>query len=190
VSQTKLGHYLYGNETGGMSEVAHLIYLRLSERGCMSRFMVPFRMQDTGWLLLAVCVLLGIVLSGLPLGLAAGAALAASLLLHEVGHMLAAIMLRVPVREFGLCLSGAYNRRAYAGRRRDEVLISAAGPLMNLFLVLPLLYIPLIGMKLAFCNLGLCVVNLLPLPSSDGSRILRAMWASRPSPLAVLTTDH
>jgi Zn-dependent protease len=152
--------------------------------------MVPFRMQDTGWLLLAVCVLLGIVLSGLPLGLAAGAALAASLLLHEVGHMLAAIMLRVPVREFGLCLSGAYNRRAYAGRRRDEVLISAAGPLMNLFLVLPLLYIPLIGMKLAFCNLGLCVVNLLPLPSSDGSRILRAMWASRPSPLAVLTTDH
>lgn len=170
--------HICGNKAGRMSEVAHRTDLRLSEGVCMNRFMVPFRMHDTGWLLLAVCVLLGIVLSGLWLGFAVGAALAASLLLHEMGHMLAAIMLRVPVREFGLCLSGAYNRRAYAGRRRDEVLISAAGPLMNLFFVLPLLYLPVIGTKLALCNLSLCVVNLLPLPSSDGLRILRTMWAS------------
>ncbi len=152
--------------------------------------MVPFRMQSNGWLALAVCVFLGFPLSGLRLGLAAGTMLAASLLLHEMGHMLAAIMLRVPVREFGLSLSGAYNRRAYARRRRDEILISAAGPLVNLFLVLPLLYIPGIGIKLAYCNLGLCVVNLLPLPSSDGLRILRTIWVTRPSSLAVLTTGH
>lgn len=170
--------HICGNKAGRMSEVAHRTDLRLSEGVCMNRFMVPFRMHDTGWLLLAVCVLLGIVLSGLWLGFAVGAALAASLLLHEMGHMLAAIMLRVPVREFGLCLSGAYNRRAYADRRRDEVLISAAGPLMNLFFVLPLLYLPVIGTKLALCNLSLCVVNLLPLPSSDGLRILRTMWSS------------
>src|ERR1019366_5727419 len=138
-------------------------------------FMVPFRMHDSGWLLLALCVLLGIGLSGLWLGLAVGAALAASLVLHELGHMLAAIAVGVPVREFGLCLGGAYNRRAYAGRRRDEVLISAAGPLMNLCMAFPLLFLPAMGAKLALCNLMLCVVNLLPLPSSDGSRILRAM---------------
>lgn len=138
-------------------------------------------MHNTGWLLLALCILLGIRLSGLRLGLAVGAALAVSLLLHEIGHMLAAIMLRVPVREFGLCLRGAYNRRAYAGRRRSEVFISAAGPLMNLFLVLPLLYLPVIGTKLALCNLTICVVNLLPLPSSDGLRILRTIWLSRPA---------
>lgn len=140
-------------------------------------FMIPFRMHNTGWLLLAVCVLVGISLSGLWLGLALGAALVASLLLHEMGHMLAAIMLRVPVREFGLCLKGAYNRRAYASRGRDEVLISAAGPLMNLLLVLPLLYIPLIGTHLALCNLVICIGNLLPLPSSDGMRILRTICA-------------
>jgi len=52
-------------------------------------------MHDTGWLLLAMCILLGIGLSGLRLGLVVGAALAASLLLHEMGHMLAAIVLRV-----------------------------------------------------------------------------------------------
>ncbi|MFZ1939422.1 MAG: site-2 protease family protein [Terracidiphilus sp.] len=147
----------------------------------MKRFMVPFRMHDTGWLLLAFCVLLGIGLYGLRLGLAVGAAFAASLLLHEMGHMLAAILLRVPVREFGFCLFGAYNRRARAASRRDEVLISGAGPLINLFFALPLLYIPVVGTELALCNLLLCVGNLLPTPSSDGLRILRIMWASRPS---------
>ena len=52
---------------------------------------------------------------------------------------------------------------------------------MNLFLVLPLLYLPVIGTKLALCNLTICVVNLLPLPSSDGLRILRTLWLSRPA---------
>ena len=111
--------------------------------------------------------------------------LAASLVLHEVGHMLAAIAVGVPVREFGLCLGGAYNRRAHAGRRRDEVIISAAGPLMNLCLALPLLLLPEIGAKLALCNLVLCVVNLLPLPSSDGSHILSAMREPSQTPAMI-----
>jgi Zn-dependent protease len=161
----------------------HLTYLQLSGGGCVSKFIVPFRMQKTGWLLLALCVLLGIELSGFRLGPLVGIVVAISLLLHEVGHMLAARMLRVPVHEFGMCLSGAYNRRAYAGSRRDEVLISAAGPLMNLLLVLPLLFVPMIGTQLALCNVLLCVGNLLPLPSSDGLRILRTIWTS-------IKTDH
>ena len=49
---------------------------------------------------------------------------------------------------------------------------------MNLFFVLPLLFLPVMGTKLALCNLSLCVVNLLPLQSSDGLRILRTIWAS------------
>lgn len=151
----------------------------------MYRFMVPFRMHDTGWLLFALCVLFGIGTYGGWLGLALGALLVASLLMHEVGHMLVAIVLRVPVREFGLCLGGAYNRRAYAGRRRDEILISAAGPLMNLFVALPLLLLPRIGAQLALCNLLLCAVNLLPLPSSDGMRILRTMRGSNRAGLMI-----
>jgi len=141
----------------------------------MYRFIVLFRMQSTGWLLLVLCVLFGIILRGWPLGPVVGGFLVASLLLHEVGHMLAAAMLGVPVREFGLCLGGAYNRRAFAQSRLDEVLISAAGPLMNLFLALTVVFLPQIGIQLAICNLTLCVVNLLPLPSSDGLRILRVI---------------
>jgi Zn-dependent protease len=144
----------------------------------MQSFIVPFKMHSTGWILLALCVAFGIWIGGWQLGLPIAALLVASLLMHEVGHMLAATLLRVPVREFGLRLAGAYNRRAYATRRRDEILISASGPLTNLFLVLPLLFVPRVGAQLALCNLLLCVVNLLPLPSSDGLRILRHLWST------------
>jgi Zn-dependent protease len=64
-----------------------------------------------------------------------------------------------------------------AGRRRDELLIASAGPLVNLGLVASLI-LPLIGPQLAFCNLVICVMNLMPLPSSDGLRILRALSGS------------
>ena len=90
--------------------------------------------------------------------------------------MFVATRLRVPVKEFGLRMGGAYNRRAYATRRRDEVLISAAGPMMNLLLVVPFLFVPQIGPQLALGNLALGLVNLLPFPSSDGLRILRTLW--------------
>ena len=141
----------------------------------MSKFLVPFRMHPSGWLVSAFCVYIGIRLAGLRLGVLTGALLVASLLLHEVGHMMAAIFFEVPVREFGLRLAGAYNCRAHARRRRDEILISAAGPMMNLWLVFPLLFLPKIGPQLALCNLVLGVVNLVPLPSSDGLRILRTL---------------
>jgi Zn-dependent protease len=139
----------------------------------MERFMVPFRMDKTGWAILGACCLLGVAVCGWRFGIIEGALVIASLLLHEVGHMSAAAMLGVPVREFGLSWRGAYNRRAFASRRRDEILISLAGPLTNLFLALPMLFLPVIGTQLALCNLMLCGVNLLPIPSSDGLRILR-----------------
>lgn len=135
-------------------------------------------MHATGWLLIVFCIVLGIRASGLRLGVVVGIAFATSLLLHEIGHMLAAILLRVPVREVGLCLSGAYNRRAYARCRRDEILISAAGPLINLAVVFPLIFVPMVGKQIALCNLLVCIGNLVPIPSSDGLRILRTIWPS------------
>jgi Zn-dependent protease len=142
----------------------------------MYKFIVPFRMHNTGWGLVAICHLIGIQLGGWRLGFYIGVSLIASLLMHEVGHMLIAGVFRVPVTEFGLTLRGAYNRRARARRRRDEILISTAGPLMNLFIAIPLLFLPHIGPQLALCNFVLCLGNLLPIPSSDGLRILRTVW--------------
>jgi Zn-dependent protease len=49
---------------------------------------------------------------------------------------------------------------------------------MNFLLVVPLLFVPRLGPQLATCNLMLGVINLLPLPSSDGLRILRNLSGS------------
>jgi len=135
-------------------------------------------MHRTGWFLVIFCAALGVKIGGWSLGLIVGAVLLLSLLLHEAGHMLTARLLWVPVREFGLKLGGAYIRRAYATRRRDEILIAASGPLVNLLLVVPLIFVPHLGPQLATCNLFLGVINLIPLPSSDGLRILRNLWGS------------
>jgi len=156
----------------------------------MKSFKVPFRMHDSGWLLLGLCMLFSIALCGLSRGMVLGYLVAASLVLHELGHIVASMLLRVPVSEFGLCLGGAYNRRSYAVRRRDEAIISAAGPLINLCLVLPSLILPVIGKQLGLCNLMLCVVNLLPIKSSDGSRILDAIWGSSGATNTIATLNQ
>lgn len=144
--------------------------------------MVPFRMDNKGWLVVALCILFEISGRGFWLGLVAGVLLVGCLLSHEIGHMVAATALGVPVREFGLCAYGAYTRRARSGRRRDEVLISFAGPLTNLLLAFPLVFLPRIGIQLAFLNLTLFALNLVPLPSSDGLRILNTIRGSGKSP--------
>lgn len=128
--------------------------------------------------MLAMCILFGIAILGLRPGAAEGALVIASLLLHEIGHMLAAIAVGVPVHEFGLYWRGAYNRRGYSGRRRAEIIVSFAGPLMNLCVAFPMHFLPVIGNQLAICNLMLGIVNLLPIPSSDGSNILRNIRGS------------
>jgi hypothetical protein len=89
-------------------------------------------MHPTGWFPVLFCVGVGFLMGGWQLGLPLGALLLASLLLHEAGHMLTAAYLRVPVRECGIRLGGAYIRRACAFRHRDEVLITASGPVVNL----------------------------------------------------------
>ena len=146
----------------------------------MHGFFVPFRMHVTGWLMFACCTFVEIFHYGFWWGLTAGVLLIVSLLLHEVGHMLAATALGVKVSEFGVCLLGAYNRRARANSRRDEVLISLAGPLVNFALIIPCIFLPRIGFEMTLCNLVLALFNLLPIPSSDGLRILKTLWGPYP----------
>jgi Zn-dependent protease len=160
----------------------------------MSRLRVPFCMHRTGWVLVLLCVVLGVRSGGWQLGLPVGMLFLASLLLHEGGHLLAAAALNVPVRELGLEIRGTYLRRSQSTRRRDEILIAASGPLMNLLVVVPLIFVPRLGIQLALCNLLIGVVNLLPLPSSDGLRILRnlssGLFAGHTSPAMSSADSH
>lgn len=153
-------------------------------KGFMVKLTIPFRMHQAGWILIAICAVIGIATNGWRLGVVFGFFMVASLLLHEAGHILAAAFLGVRVHEFGLRMAGAYIRRAYASTQQDEVLIAAAGPLMNLCLMLPFSFVPVIGNHLALGNLALGLVNLLPIPASDGLRILRALRFSTAEPSA------
>lgn len=106
--------------------------------------------------------------------IALGTILAA--LLHECGHLAAARLLKIPIGELRLDLLGA--RLRVTGKPLgygDDFLLSAAGPLFS-FLA-SLAAAPLWGTH-PFFRIFSCVslllggLNLLPLPSFDGGRML------------------
>jgi Zn-dependent protease len=49
---------------------------------------------------------------------------------------------------------------------------------VNLLMVFPLFCVPRLGPQIAFCNLVIGFINLVPLPSSDGLRVMRNLWGS------------
>ncbi len=140
-----------------------------------TRVWVPFRIPPDGLGLLVLCILIGVMMDGGWRGPFVGILLVVSLLLHEVGHILMAASLGVEVKEFGLSLFGAYTRRSYATNRHDEVLIALAGPLTSFCIAMPLIGLHGVAHQVALGNMALGFINLLPIPSSDGLRILKTL---------------
>ncbi len=91
-----------------------------------------------------------------------------AMLLHEFGHIAAALLCGVKVKKMGLSRTGLYTVRE-AGPRWANLCVSLAGPLFNLLLAIAFREIlP----SFAWVNLIACCYNLLPIPNSDGRRIL------------------
>lgn len=139
--------------------------------------MVRFRIDRGGAVTMAAVLLVGIgPMSGhVGAGLLLGSLTLASLLLHECGHLLAALASGVDVREIGLCLRGAYIKRKPAQAPTDEVAISLSGPLVNATIAAALWSAPGVWHWLAIYNLALLTTNLLPLPGTDGRRAFAAL---------------
>jgi Peptidase M50B-like len=97
-----------------------------------------------------------------------------AMLLHELGHIIAALLCGVKVKKVGLSRTGLYTVRE-AGPRWANLCVSAAGPLLNL--VLALAFRDLFP-GFAWVNLIACCYNLLPIPNSDGRRILALLAGS------------
>ncbi|MBR2616588.1 MAG: site-2 protease family protein [Clostridia bacterium] len=95
---------------------------------------------------------------------------------HEAGHLLAARLLRIPIRTLRLDLLGA--RMDTVGRLLgygEEWLLCAAGPLFSLLLScgLSFLWDQFAFTRLLSCaSLLLGLLNLLPIRSFDGGRML------------------
>ncbi len=95
-------------------------------------------------------------------------------LIHELGHVLGAILTKIKITRFSVDLLGA---RLDTGRAlisyTDEIILSAAGPFFNI-----LSAIAFYGVSLPFfeyfttASLSLAVLNLLPIETFDGGRIL------------------
>jgi len=91
-----------------------------------------------------------------------------AMLLHECGHIAAALVCGVKVKNVGLSRTGLYTVRE-PGPKWANLSISLAGPLMNLALAAALRNVlP----AFAWVNLIAGIYNLLPIRHSDGSRIL------------------
>lgn len=138
--------------------------------------MVAFRMHRGGVVMAGAVLLVGLgPMNGHPAaGLLLGLLTLASLLLHECGHLLAARASGVKTREIGFCLRGSYIRREPARMPLDDAAIALSGPLMNALIAAVLWTVPGVGHWLAIYNLILAVSNLVPLPGSDGRRVLAA----------------
>ncbi len=112
--------------------------------------------------------------------------LGVSVLIHELGHCVVALWLRVPVLRVRLFLLGGISE---LGRRpsgpRDEGLIAAAGPVVSVLLAVlagvgwmglePGGALWLLVAELAVANAAVGLFNLLPGLPLDGGRVLRAL---------------
>jgi len=122
----------------------------------------------------AVLLLVGLLLTD-----RSGICLAAipAALIHECGHLSAAKLLRIPLRELRLDVPGA--RLDASGRMLsygEEWLFCAAGPLFSLFtsaMVAPLWGVSTFAQTLSCVSLLLGGLNLLPIRSFDGGRMLQ-----------------
>ena len=90
------------------------------------------------------------------------------MLLHESGHVATALLCGVKVKKVGLSRTGLYTVRE-PGPRWANLCVSLAGPLVNLLLAIVLRdTLPIF----AWVNLIAFLYNFMPIPHSDGKRIV------------------
>ena len=90
-----------------------------------------------------------------------------AMLLHESGHLIAALVLGLRIKNVGMKWNkGLYTVRQH-GTPLQNLLVSAAGPLTNTLLFAFVGTIPLF----ALANFCYALANMLPIEGSDGYRI-------------------
>ena len=146
---------------------------------------IPIRLHSSFVLLGLGLMLWQAVSAGLPaavVGLGLAVMVFGSVLLHELGHALAARVYGISTRDITLYpFGGVASLRAEPASSGSELVIALAGPLVNLLLGALALPLALGGSSVAITflvlNLGMGLFNLLPAYPMDGGRVLRAILA-------------
>ena len=137
---------------------------------------ISFTIHRSGWLVIGVFLVFGFKDLGFVHGVLGGVLFVVSLLIHELGHATAATLFGVPVYGIGLKFVGAYTHRKYASLPIQDVVITACGPLASLLIAVAFFFLPKVGLWLAEWNFALVALNLIPLPGTDGYRILKTLF--------------
>ena len=146
---------------------------------------VPIQIGSSAPMLALLIIMLNASNGGVTDGLIFVAILFGSILLHELGHAWGCHVQGVPVRRVMIYGGGGFCEHARTTTRREDELITAMGPIvnlvlwavaslafMNLYLSLPLSVLVLLS-QIAWLNLFLAIFNLLPVQPLDGGRLLQ-----------------
>ncbi len=99
-----------------------------------------------------------------------------SVLLHEAGHLTAALLLRKRLNGIKIVPTGINLELSAASSYTEEFLIASAGPIMNLLYALLSFLLPReISETVRGISLVLACINLLPLSPLDGGRTVYAL---------------
>ena len=103
--------------------------------------------------------------------------------IHEIGHLLAGLILKlkpnlIRITPFGLSITfEGYGEKVHNNINKKRLLIALAGPLTNIILVIIFMLIPdwnfIVSKEiLVYSNLLIAMFNLMPIYPLDGGRIL------------------
>ena len=104
-----------------------------------------------------------------------------SIFLHEMGHIIALYLLKLPPRRvnFRLCGIEIVESRLYCGYSA-QLAVAASGPMVNILLgliLLPFSHMSFVAIMSA-TNIVIGVFNLLPLSQLDGGEILYCLMSA------------
>lgn len=101
------------------------------------------------------------------------------ILLHELGHLVTGITIGLKVKKINIHISGLSVEFENYGKQRNanKIVVDIAGPLINIIALVIALIIK--QEEIAYINLLLAIVNLLPIYPLDGGQILRTLLRKR-----------
>ncbi len=127
-------------------------------------------------------------------------------LIHELGHLLAGVMLKfkpesLKIMPMGLCISFNISAEEYNGKnskllRLKKIIIASAGPITNILIII-LLSIFKLGLSeenkvlYIYSNILIAIFNLLPIYPLDGGRIIKGMlnlWLDKSKTIKLTNT--